>query len=136
MTFTVLRISFLRTNPNRLSPRAGADGISIACQASTVTGNVVTDATVRSSLSSSGSFAVHPPHFALSTQDGGIVIFGSPGTKVFGNTIQSVNRQLMGGINMVDWSPFSGSFLGTEVTGNTIIAQSNVRFFFPPSGVG
>lgn len=91
-----------RDNTGKCTPGQWADGISIACQASTVTGNVVTDAT-----------------------DGGIVIFGSPGTKVFGNTIQSVNRQLMGGINMVDWSPFSGSFLGTEVTGNTIIAQSN-----------
>ena len=25
------------------------------------------------------------------------------------------------------WGPFSGSFIGTEVTGNTIIAETNVR---------
>ncbi|KAL8277567.1 hypothetical protein RQP46_009999 [Phenoliferia psychrophenolica] len=80
----------------------GADGISLACKASTVRGNVVTDAT-----------------------DGGIVIFGAPGSTISGNTIITNDRQLLCGIDMVDWSPFSGSFTGTNVIKNTIIASGN-----------
>lgn len=57
-----------------------ADGISHACKSSQVLNNLITDVT-----------------------DGGIVIFGAPGSLVQGNTINSVSRQLLGGINMVDW---------------------------------
>ena len=80
-------------------PSAGAwaDGISLACTHSLVEGNVITDAT-----------------------DGGIVIFGAPGSVVTGNTVQSINRVLMGGINMVDWAPYNGNYNGTVVSGNTI----------------
>ncbi|GJN89122.1 hypothetical protein Rhopal_002096-T1 [Rhodotorula paludigena] len=78
-----------------------ADGISHACKSSQVTNNLITDVT-----------------------DGGIVIFGAPGSLVQGNTINSVSRQLLGGINMVDWSPFSGSFEGTVVQGNNLLANT------------
>ncbi|KAK4705407.1 hypothetical protein P7C70_g799, partial [Phenoliferia sp. Uapishka_3] len=111
-----------RDNTGTYTAGQWADGISMACKESTVSSNTIIDAT-----------------------DGGIVIFGAPGSQVTGNTVKSVNRQLMGGINMVDvsffrvrnelhmvitnvlrqWGPFSGSFTGTVVSGNTINAQSN-----------
>ena len=76
-----------------------ADGISVSCRNATVRNNMVQDPT-----------------------DGGIVIFGSPGTQVYNNTIWILNvsfasesRQvpdlnflqatLLGGINMVDYEP-------------------------------
>ncbi|KAM0746134.1 hypothetical protein T439DRAFT_294532, partial [Meredithblackwellia eburnea MCA 4105] len=77
-----------------------ADGISHACKNSVVTGNTITDAT-----------------------DGGIVIFGAPNSKVYGNTIIAATRQLMGGINAVDWGPFNGNYSGVQVYNNNIISQ-------------
>jgi parallel beta-helix repeat protein len=78
-----------------------ADGISLACGNSTVEGNTVQDAT-----------------------DGGIVIFGAPGSAVRNNTIVAKTRTLLGGINLVDYAPMNGNYTGTTVTGNTITAQS------------
>ncbi|GAB2821217.1 hypothetical protein GCM10027176_26990 [Actinoallomurus bryophytorum] len=78
-----------------------ADGISLACGTSTVQGNTVQDAT-----------------------DGGIVIFGAPGSSVKNNTIVAKSRTLLGGINLVDYAPMNGNYTGTTVTGNTINAQS------------
>lgn len=90
-----------------------ADGISMACKASTIQSNVVTDAT-----------------------DGAIVIFGSPGTQVISNTIVAVSRQLMGGINMVDWGPFAGSYLGVVVANNTLNAKSQfIKVGIPIGGM-
>ena len=78
-----------------------ADGISLACGNSTVQGNTVQDAT-----------------------DGGIVIFGAPGSSVKNNTIVAKTRTLLGGINLVDYAPMNGNYTGTTVTGNTINAQT------------
>jgi parallel beta-helix repeat protein len=78
-----------------------ADGISLACGTSTVEGNTVQDAT-----------------------DGGIVIFGAPGSAVRNNTIVARTQTLLGGINLVDYAPMNGNYTGTTVTGNTIDAQS------------
>jgi parallel beta-helix repeat protein len=78
-----------------------ADGISLACGTSTVQGNTVQDAT-----------------------DGGIVIFGAPGSSVKNNTIVARTQTLLGGINLVDYAPMNGNYTGTTVTGNTINAQS------------
>ncbi|BGP07330.1 hypothetical protein JCM10049v2_003161 [Rhodotorula toruloides] len=83
-----------------IPPGQWADGISLACAGSTVSGNVITDAT-----------------------DGNIVIFGAPGSSISGNTINIVNRQALGGINAVDWSPWSGSYDGTVVENNVINTQ-------------
>ncbi|ORY92583.1 hypothetical protein BCR35DRAFT_298044 [Leucosporidium creatinivorum] len=94
---------FKRDSTGTYTPGQWADGISLACKGSTVQGNTVTD-----------------------TTDGGIVIFGAPGSQVTGNTIIANDRQALGGINMVDWNPFSGSFLGTVVSGNNIIAQASL----------
>ncbi|KAM0754313.1 hypothetical protein T439DRAFT_323166 [Meredithblackwellia eburnea MCA 4105] len=91
-----------RDSTGTYTPGQWADGISVACKGSLVQGNTITDAT-----------------------DGAIVLFGAPGTQVKGNTIIANDRQLLGGINMVDWSPFSGSFEGTVVSGNTINANTN-----------
>ncbi|BGP15430.1 hypothetical protein JCM10213_005069 [Rhodosporidiobolus nylandii] len=84
-------------------PGAWADGISLACKGSSVTGNTVTDCT-----------------------DGGIVIFGAPGSTISGNTIIAQTRRPLGGINAVDYSPFGGSFEGTVVEDNTFIADTNM----------
>jgi parallel beta-helix repeat protein len=77
-----------------------SDGISLACGNSMVRGNTVHDAT-----------------------DGGIVIFGAPGSTISGNTITATSRVLLGGINLVDYAPTSGNYAGTKVTSNTINAQ-------------
>ncbi|GAA6063968.1 hypothetical protein JCM10212_004778 [Sporobolomyces blumeae] len=86
-----------------VGPGEWADGISMACGASTVTGNTVTDCT-----------------------DGGIVVFGAEGSTISGNTVIASNRRPLGGINMVDWAPWGGSFTGTTIEGNTIIADTNM----------
>ncbi len=80
-----------------------ADGITFACRNSMVSGNTITDAT-----------------------DGGIVIFGSPGSVVENNTITAATRDLLGGINMVDADGFGGDFSGTIVRSNLI--SSNGAF--------
>ncbi|EME58696.1 right-handed parallel beta-helix repeat-containing protein [Amycolatopsis decaplanina] len=80
--------------------RMWADGISLACGHSLVEDNTVIDAT-----------------------DGGIVIFGAPGSTVAHNTITARTRTLLGGINMVDHAPFHGNFSGTTVRDNVIDAQ-------------
>jgi hypothetical protein len=74
-----------------------ADGISLACRSSLVHHNTITDAT-----------------------DGGIVVFGAPGSLVAGNTIRAVTRPLLGGIAMVDYGPFDGNYTGTVVDSNVI----------------
>lgn len=75
-----------------------ADGISISCRNSVVRNNMIQGAT-----------------------DGGIVIFGSPGTQVYNNTIWVLNQTLLGGINMVDYDPWSGDYTGTVVRDNVIL---------------
>jgi hypothetical protein len=74
-----------------------ADGISLACGNSTVTSNVIHDAT-----------------------DAAIAIFGAPGSTIAHNTIEAVNRPLLGGIAMDDFAPFDGNFEGTTVISNDI----------------
>jgi hypothetical protein len=75
-----------------------ADGISVSCRAAVVRNNLVNDPT-----------------------DGGIVLFGSPGSLVENNTIWVTNSTLLGGINMVDVVPWGGNYSGTVVHNNTII---------------
>ena len=96
-----------------------ADGISVSCRSAVVRNNEVTDAT-----------------------DGGVVLFGSPGTLVEYNTIRVINVRytpvhhfagelspvlssgqstLLGGINMVDFLPWNGDYTGTIVKNNTIM---------------
>lgn len=75
-----------------------ADGISVSCRSAVVRNNEVTDAT-----------------------DGGIVLFGSPGTLVEDNTIQVISSICLGGINMVDFLPWNGDYTGTVVQKNTIM---------------
>ena len=77
-----------------------ADGISYACSNGRVANNVVTDAT-----------------------DGGIVVFQAPGSTIENNKVIAMTRTLMGGINMVDYRPYSGNYSGTTVTNNVIDAQ-------------
>ena len=79
-----------------------ADGISLACTNTRVQNNTITDAT-----------------------DGGIVIFGAPGSRVENNVIRAQTRTLLGGINMVDFL-YSGDYTGTVVHGNEIDAAGAV----------
>jgi parallel beta-helix repeat protein len=95
------------------SNKQWADGISLGCTHSTVQGNVVTDAT-----------------------DGGIVVFGAPGSLISGNTVQSLSRVLMGGINLVDWAPYNGNYTGTVVTGNTIYSGPGTGYIKIGIGMG
>jgi parallel beta-helix repeat protein len=74
-----------------------ADGISVACRNSVVRNNMINNPT-----------------------DGGIVLFGSPGTRVENNTIWVDTQTLLGGINLVDVNPFGGNYDGVVVTNNTI----------------
>lgn len=80
-----------------------ADGISFACTNSQVRNNVVTDCT-----------------------DGGIVVFGAPGSRIENNTVRAQTRKALGGINLVDYGPFNGDYSGTTVTGNTIDAAGAI----------
>jgi len=80
-----------------------ADGISFTCTNSTVRNNVITDAT-----------------------DGGIVVFGAPGSVIEGNTIRAETRTLLGGINMVDSAAYEGNYSGTIVRDNIIEASGAV----------
>lgn len=80
-----------------------ADGISLGCINSVVRNNTITDAT-----------------------DGGIVIFGAPGSLVEGNVIRAESRTLLGGINMVDFIPYGGDYTDTVVRGNVIDAAGAV----------
>lgn len=75
-----------------------ADGISVSCRSAIVRNNMIKNPT-----------------------DGGIVLFGSPGTLVENNTIWILNNTLLGGINMVDVLPFGGDYSGVVVQNNTII---------------
>jgi hypothetical protein len=79
--------------------------------------------------------AFSPPSLVPSTTEtdsflallsSGIVIFGATGSTISGNTIIAQNRRPLGGINAVDWAPYSGSYEGTVVEGNTLIADTNM----------
>ncbi|KAH8118393.1 hypothetical protein DFH11DRAFT_1567138 [Phellopilus nigrolimitatus] len=74
-----------------------ADGISFACANGLVRNNMVNNPT-----------------------DGGIVLFGAPGTLVENNTIWIEEQTLLGGINMVDYNPWSGNYTGVVVQNNNI----------------
>lgn len=70
------------SGPAGNSNETWADGISLACTNSTVRNNLIIDA-----------------------PDGGIVIFGAPGSIIEGNIIRAETRTLLGGITMVDYDP-------------------------------
>jgi parallel beta-helix repeat protein len=78
-----------------------ADGISLACGDSTVRGNTIVDAT-----------------------DGGIVVFGAPGSTIEDNTVVAERSELLGGINLVDHRPINGNYTGTIVRNNVVDAKS------------
>ncbi|KAF9057830.1 hypothetical protein BJ165DRAFT_1411935 [Panaeolus papilionaceus] len=75
-----------------------ADGISLSCRDSVVRNNLIQGAT-----------------------DGGIVVFGAPGSQIYNNTIWVLNQTLLGGINMVDYDPWGGDYTGTIVRDNLIL---------------
>ncbi|KAF8507643.1 hypothetical protein BU17DRAFT_100380 [Hysterangium stoloniferum] len=80
------------------APGQWADGISIACANTTVQNNHINSPT-----------------------DGGIVLFGSPGSVVENNTIWIETKTLLGGINLVDYNPWNGNYNGTVVRNNDIV---------------
>lgn len=74
-----------------------ADGISLSCSNSIVRNNTISDPT-----------------------DGGIVVFGAPGSLIQNNTILVQNATCLGGINLVDYDPWMGNYTNTVVRDNTI----------------
>lgn len=89
--------------PAGSSNETWADGISLACTNTIVRNNRIIDAT-----------------------DGGIVVFGAPGSLIEGNLIRAETRTLLGGINMVDYDPYEGNYTGTIVRDNVIEASGAV----------
>ncbi|ROV95286.1 hypothetical protein VPNG_08944 [Cytospora leucostoma] len=74
-----------------------ADGVSFECTASEVSYNDISG-----------------------TTDGGIVVFGAPGSHFIGNSITSTETdEGFGGFNLVDPS-YSGNYSGVVISGNTI----------------
>jgi parallel beta-helix repeat protein len=96
-------IEYNEIGPSGTSDNAWADGISLACTNTTVRNNVIVDAT-----------------------DGGIVVFGAPGSLIESNTIRAETRILLGGINLVDYAPYAGNYTGTIVRDNLIDAHGAV----------
>ena len=80
-----------------------ADGISLACTDSVVRNNTIVDAT-----------------------DGAIVIFAAPGSIIEDNVIRAETRTPLGGINLVDYAVYGGSYTNTRVRGNVIAAAGAV----------
>ncbi|KAH8983285.1 hypothetical protein EDB92DRAFT_1936711 [Lactarius akahatsu] len=74
-----------------------ADGISVSCRSAAVCNNLVNDPT-----------------------DGGIVLFGSPGSIVENNIIWVTHNTLLGGINMVDVTPWGDSMSATQSDGANV----------------
>lgn len=89
-------------SPNWGNPRA--DGISLACKESLVEHNYVFDAT-----------------------DGAIVLFGSAGSTVRNNRVDSRTRVVLGGVNLVDCDPWDGDYTGVQVHNNDFYAHA--RYF-------
>lgn len=89
--------------PAGSSDETWADGISLACNNTIIRNNMIVDAT-----------------------DGGIVIFGAPGSVIEGNTIRAETRTLLGGINMVDYAPYDGNYTNTIVRNNIIESNGAV----------
>lgn len=83
-----------------------ADGISLACTDSYVGYNTVLNAT-----------------------DGGIVVFGAPGSTIDHNLVETISgtisdgQTMIGGINLEDWNPYQGNYADTLVEFNTIDAE-------------
>ena len=94
-----------------------ADGISLGCTNSLVSSNTV--------CSSSSAVTCMTNSIKVSgSTDGGIVIFGCPGSTITGNTIiSSATQRGWGAINMVDYITYGGSYAGVEVSSNTITGQ-------------
>lgn len=93
-----------------------ADGVSFECTASEVSYNDVSLPLRR-----------HPMRMWLlrllqisGTTDGGIVVFGAPGSHFIGNSITSSETdEGFGGFNLVDPS-YNGNYSGVVISGNTI----------------
>lgn len=78
-----------------------ADGISIACRDSVVRDNVLTDCT-----------------------DAGIVVYCSPGSRIENNRVTTEHRSAIGGILLVDATPFGGDYTGVVVRDNVLDAKA------------
>ncbi|MEV0186453.1 right-handed parallel beta-helix repeat-containing protein [Streptomyces sp. NPDC050625] len=104
-----------------------------ACQQATLSGNLLTDAgtdtpegTWADGISLDCGHTLVENNTIRDATDGGIVIFGAPGSTVRNNTITAATKVLLGGINMVDYGPDGGNYTGTVVSGNTIDAAGSL----------
>jgi len=94
------RVAYNDLGPSGHPNGEWADGISFACRRGFIQHNTITD-----------------------PSDGGIVIFGAPGTLVEDNLIVTRSNTLLGGINLVDYGPYNGDYTGTIVRHNRIQAS-------------
>ncbi len=99
------KCSDARVTNNDIGPaghpdRDWADGISFACKHGLIANNRISDAS-----------------------DGGIVVFGAPGTIVTQNLIRTTRNTLLGGVNLVDYKPYEGDYNGVVISENIIDAQ-------------
>ena len=96
----LVKLTKRQNGGQQYSPGEWADGISLACKNSVVTNNYIEDAT-----------------------DGGIVLFGAPGSTISGNRIESLKETLLGGVNLVDVAPFGGDYSGVSIANNVFSAS-------------
>lgn len=79
-----------------------SDGISVQCEKTIIKNNKITDVT-----------------------DGGIVIFGAPGSIIENNQITSKNIPMKIGIALVDWKDYEGNYNDILVENNIIQANNS-----------
>ena len=105
----IKRCSSALIESNVLGPAGGtskeslASGLALACMTSIARRNTVIDTTAT-----------------------GIGVFGCPGSLVENNVVIADSQFISGGINLVDFDPFSGSFNATIVRHNTVHAKNSL----------
>ena len=52
------------------------------------------------------------------------MIFGAPGSLIQNNHVVAISREALGGINLVDYAPTNGNYIGTRVIGNVVEGRS------------
>ena len=82
--------------------RHHSSGIAVSCQKSVIRRNKVVDVT-----------------------DGGILIYGAPGSMIEDNEIIADQRACKGGINLVAYEPYDGRYEGTTVRRNIVHAKNS-----------
>jgi hypothetical protein len=90
----------------KIERRHHSSGIAVSCRNSVIRRNKIIDVT-----------------------DGGILVYGAPGSIIEENEIVADQRACKGGINLVEYDPYDGRYEGTVVRRNIVHAQNSaVRY--------